>query len=74
MEDKTIRIEEVKDPEIKVPENTEAVAETAPEEEDNRKIVVQFKKVTKKYKLYKNDKDRFRGLFRKKVEYKEESS
>lgn len=32
--------------------------------------VVVFKKVTKTYKLYKSDKDRFKGLFSKKVPYK----
>ena len=34
-------------------------------------VVVKFDKVTKLYKLYKNDKARFKGLFSKKVSYKE---
>lgn len=34
------------------------------------KIVVEFKNVTKRYKLYKNDKARFKGLFSKKVPFK----
>lgn len=34
------------------------------------KIVVEFKNVTKRYKLYRNDKARFKGLFSKKVPFK----
>ena len=37
----------------------------------NNEIVVKFDHVTKRYKLYKNDKARFRGLFNKNVPYKE---
>ena len=33
-------------------------------------VVVEFKHVTKEYKLYKNDKARFKSLFSKKVKYK----
>ncbi len=32
--------------------------------------VVKFTNVTKRYRLYKNDKERFRGLFSKKIKYK----
>lgn len=38
---------------------------------NKEKIVIEFKNVTKKYKLYKNDKQRFLGIFSKKVAYKE---
>ena len=38
--------------------------------EDNREIVIKFDHVTKEYKLYKNDKARFRALFSNKVKYK----
>lgn len=37
---------------------------------NNRKIAVEFNNVTKRYKLYKTDKERFKGLFSKKVKYK----
>ena len=38
---------------------------------DNEKeIAIRFDHVTKEYKLYKNDKARFRGLFNKKIAYK----
>ncbi len=37
---------------------------------DNREVVVRFDNVTKLYKLYKNDRARFKGLFSKKVPYK----
>lgn len=37
-------------------------------------IVIRFKKVTKMYKLYKNDKRRFLGLFFKKISYKEKKA
>lgn len=36
-----------------------------------KNIVVKFNHVTKRYKLYKSDKARFRGLFNKNVPYKE---
>ncbi|MBE6041091.1 MAG: ATP-binding cassette domain-containing protein, partial [Clostridiales bacterium] len=36
-----------------------------------REVVVRFDHVTKLYKLYKNDRARFKGLFSKKVKYKE---
>ena len=36
-----------------------------------RKVVVRFDKVTKRYKLYKNDRERFKGLFSSKIKYKE---
>ncbi len=40
--------------------------------EDNRKeVVVRFDNVTKLYKLYKSDRDRFKGLFNKRIPYKE---
>ena len=38
------------------------------------KNVIRFKKVTKMYKLYKNDKRRFLGLFIKKISYKEKKA
>lgn len=38
--------------------------------EDNREVVIAFKNVSKVYKLYKNDKARFKGLFSNKVKYK----
>lgn len=37
----------------------------------DRDIVVRFQNVTKMYKLYKSDRARFRGLFDKRVKYKE---
>lgn len=37
-------------------------------------IVVEFKHVTKRYKLYKSDKQRFFGIFSKKVPYKEKKA
>ena len=37
----------------------------------DNEVVVKFDKVTKLYKLYKSDKSRFKGLFSKKVPYKE---
>lgn len=33
-------------------------------------VVISFKNVTKEYKLYKNDKARFKGLFNKKIPFK----
>lgn len=36
----------------------------------NEKTVIEFKNVTKQYKLYKNDKKRFMAIFSKKVPYK----
>ena len=33
-------------------------------------VVVRFNNVTKLYKLYKSDRDRFKALFSKKVKYK----
>ena len=38
---------------------------------DEDKTVIEFKNVTKRYKLYKNDKQRFLGIFSKKVKYTE---
>lgn len=35
-----------------------------------REVVIRFDNVTKEYKLYKNDKARFRALFSKRVKYK----
>lgn len=40
------------------------------EEYKDRKTVISFKNVTKEYKLYKNDKARFKGLFLKKTPFK----
>ena len=40
-------------------------------ESNEREVVVKFDNVTKLYKLYKNDRARFRGLFNSKVPYKE---
>ncbi len=37
----------------------------------DREVVVKFTNVTKLYKLYKSDRARFKGLFNKKVPYKE---
>lgn len=37
----------------------------------NDNVVIRFEHVTKIYKLYKNDKARFKGLFSKKVPYRE---
>lgn len=37
-------------------------------------IVIQFKHVTKQYKLYKSDKQRFLGIFSKKIPYKEKKA
>lgn len=37
----------------------------------DREVVVKFTNVTKLYKLYKSDRDRFKGLFSKKIPYKE---
>lgn len=34
-------------------------------------VVIRFDKVTKIYKLYRNSRDRFKGLFSKKIKYKE---
>ena len=39
-----------------------------------RKIVIEFKNVTKKYKLYKNDKQRLLGIFFKNIKYKEKKA
>ncbi|MDO4869038.1 MAG: ABC transporter ATP-binding protein [Bacillota bacterium] len=38
--------------------------------EDNRKIVIELKNVTKRYKLYKSDKQRFLAIFTNKIKYK----
>ena len=35
-----------------------------------KETVISFKNVTKEYKLYKNEKARFRGMFNKKVPFK----
>lgn len=37
---------------------------------EEREVVIRFSNVTKEYKLYKNDKARFRALFSKRVKYK----
>ena len=37
-------------------------------------IVIEFKHVTKQYKLYKSDKQRFLGIFSKKIPYKEKKA
>ena len=37
----------------------------------DKDVVIKFDKVTKLYKLYKNDKERFRGLFNKRIPFKE---
>ena len=37
-------------------------------------IVIEFKRVTKQYKLYKSDKQRFLGIFSKKIPYKEKKA
>lgn len=37
----------------------------------DKDIVVRFDKVTKLYKLYRSQRDRFKGLFSKKIKYKE---
>lgn len=37
---------------------------------NNNEIAIRFTNVTKEYRLYKNDKARFRGLFSKRVKYK----
>ena len=37
---------------------------------EEKEIVIRFNNVTKEYKLYKNDKERFRALFSKRVKYK----
>ena len=37
----------------------------------NEEVVIKFDKVTKRYKLYKNDKKRLLGLFFKNIKYKE---
>lgn len=36
-----------------------------------QEVVVKFNNVTKIYKLYKNDRERFKGLFLKRIKYKE---
>ena len=38
--------------------------------DENREVVIRFTNVTKEYKLYKNDKARFKALFSKKVKHK----
>lgn len=40
-------------------------------ENKDREVVVRFTNVTKLYKLYKSDRARFKGLFNKKIPYKE---
>ncbi|MCI8610164.1 MAG: ABC transporter ATP-binding protein [Firmicutes bacterium] len=37
---------------------------------EEKEIVIEFKGVTKAYKLYKNDKERFKSIFSKKAKYK----
>ena len=38
---------------------------------DKNKVVIEFKNVTKRYKLYKNDKHRLLAVFSKRIKYKE---
>ena len=38
------------------------------------KVVIEFKNVTKQYKLYKNDKQRFLAIFMKKIPYKKKKA
>ena len=38
---------------------------------DENKVVIEFKNVTKRYKLYKNDKQRLFAVFSKRIKYKE---
>lgn len=45
-------------------------AENTAVEPDNRETVISFRNVTKEYRLYKNEKARFRGLFSKRVPFK----
>lgn len=37
---------------------------------DNKKVAIEFNHVTKKFKLYKNDKERFRAIFSKRIKPK----
>ena len=37
---------------------------------DEKEIVIEFKNVTKSYKLFKNDRQRFKAIFSKKANYK----
>ena len=39
-------------------------------DKQERKVVIRFDHVTKEYKLYKNDKARFKAIFSKRVKYK----
>ena len=40
-------------------------------ENNENKVVIEFKNVTKRYKLYKSDKQRLIAVFSKRVKYKE---
>ena len=40
-------------------------------ETTDNQVVIEFKDVVKRYKLYKNDKQRFFAIFSKKVPYKD---
>ena len=40
----------------------------------NKDVVIKFEHVTKRYKLYKNDKQRLLGIFFKKIKYKEKKA
>lgn len=52
-------------------ENNSNIRKEIAGKNSDRKVVVKFTKVTKKYKLYKSERDRFRRLFSKSVEFKE---
>ena len=42
--------------------------------DQNKKVVIRFTNVTKEYKLYKNDRARFKALFSSKVPYKKKTA
>lgn len=64
-------IEMIEKVDAQVTENAaEKNAENTAVEPDNRESVISFRNVTKEYRLYKNEKARFRGLFSKRVPFK----
>lgn len=64
-------IEMIEKVDAQVTENAaEKNAENTAVEPDNRETVISFRNVTKEYRLYKNEKARFRGLFSKRVPFK----